>query len=115
MGYNTGEQDDRAGRWANVLSVPLLLVIGWVLYELTAQPALGVAAVCIKFGWDDFRTAWWLRRRDPDWRRARACFWLYLASGLWKLAISASLMIFAYIFLKFMGALGPRAQGVPTG
>lgn len=109
MGYNTGEHDDRASRWANVLSVPLLLVMGWMLYELTAQPALGVAAVCVKFGWDDFRTAWWLRRRDPDWRRARACFWLYLASGLWKLAISASLMIFAFIILKLMGALGPRA------
>jgi hypothetical protein len=109
MSYDTGEQRDRASRWANALSVPLLLVIGWVLYELTAQPALGVAAVCVKFGWEDFRTAWWLRRRDPDWKRGRACFWLYIASGWWKLAISASLMIFAYIFLKLVGALGPGA------
>src|SRR5262249_7000560 len=47
---------------------------------------------------------------DPDWRRARATFWLYLASGLWKMAITASLMIFGYIFLAMLGALGPGAE-----
>jgi hypothetical protein len=107
--YNTGEHEAPASRWLNILSIPVLLVIGWILYELTAQPALGVAAICVKFGWEDFRTAWWLRRNDADWRRGRATFWLYLASGLWKMAITASLMIFGYIFLKMMGALGPRA------
>jgi hypothetical protein len=91
-------------RWRGHLTLPMLLLLGWLLYELTAQPALGVAAVCLKFGWEDFRTACWLRRRDPVRGRARACFWLYTASGLWKSAITASVMIFAFAFLKGMQA-----------
>jgi fumarate reductase subunit D len=107
MSYDTGEPAERnASRWANALSVPALLLIAWVLYELTSQPALAVATICLKFGWDDARTAWWLRQRDVNRRRGRALFWLYLAFGLWKVAITASLMIFAYIFLRFMGWLG---------
>lgn len=69
-----------------------LILVGWLLYELTAQPALGVVGVCLKFGWEDFRTAWWLRRRDPNRRRGRACFWLYVANGLWKAALVAFVM-----------------------
>src|SRR5205823_1721793 len=55
--------------------------VGWALYELTTQPALGAVAVCLKFGWEDFRTARWLRRRDPNRRRGRACFWLYVGNA----------------------------------
>lgn len=110
MSYDTGEPSERrANRWANALSVPALLFIAWVLYELTSQPALAVATICLKFGWDDARTAWWLRRRDANRRRGRALFWFYLAFGLWKVAITASLMIFAYILLRFMGWLGGGA------
>ena len=68
----------------------LLLIVAWLVFELTAQPALAVAAVCVKFGWEDFRTARWLRRSDPDRLRGRACFWLYVASGLWKTAITGT-------------------------
>jgi hypothetical protein len=49
-------------------------------------------AVCAKFGWEDFRAAIWLRRRDPWPSRGRTCFWLYLASGLLKTAGVAILM-----------------------
>ena len=72
-----------------------LILVGWLLYELTAQPALGVVGVCLKFGWEDFRTAWWLWRRDPQRQRGRACFWLYVANGLWKAAVVAFVMGFA--------------------
>jgi hypothetical protein len=109
MPYDTGEHKPITSRWASLLTLPVLLVIGLILYELTEQPALGVAAICVKFGWEDFRTAFWLRRTDPHWRRGKALFWLYLASGLWKMAITASLMIFAYILLNMMGALGQGA------
>jgi hypothetical protein len=108
MGYNTGEPGPSPNRWRGVVALSVLLLVGWVLYELTAQPALGVAAVCIKFGWEDFRTAWWLRARDRLPGRGRACFWLYIASGLWKIAITASLMIFGYVFLKIAGALAAK-------
>lgn len=110
MSYDIGEPSERrVNRWANALSVPALLLVAWVLYELTSQPALAVAAICLKFGWDDARTAWWLRCRDANHCRGRATFWLYLAFGLWKVAIAASPMIFAYIFLRFMGWLGGGA------
>jgi hypothetical protein len=95
----------------------MLLLVGWLLYELTAQPALGVAAVCLKFGWDDFRTSWWLWLRDPNHGRGRACFWLYTASGLWKSAITASVMLFAFAFVKGMQEAnrGPVLGGPPRG
>ncbi|OAI45879.1 hypothetical protein AYO44_02470 [Planctomycetaceae bacterium SCGC AG-212-F19] len=108
MTYNTGEPDPSDRRWPSLLTFPVLLLIGWVLYELTAQPALGVAAVCVKFGWDDFRTAWWLRGSDPSRPRGRAFFSLFIASGLWKMAITASLMIFGYIALHLAGLAGGK-------
>src|SRR5947209_18895965 len=75
--------EERPGRgWHGPFTWTGLLAVGWVLYELTAQPAVGAVAVCLKFGWEDFRTALWLRRRDPDRRRGRACFWLYAGNGL---------------------------------
>lgn len=107
------QQPARTPAWRRHLTLPVLLLIGWVLYELTAQPALGVAAICLKFGWEDFATAIWLRRSDPEPRRAAACFWLYLASGLWKAAITASIMIFGFAFLQ--GMQGPRAPGPRPG
>jgi hypothetical protein len=87
-----------------------LLALGWVIYELTAQPNLGVVIVCAKFGWNDARTAWWLRRRDPNGARGWACFWFYLASGLWKMAITAVIATFAVGFLA-----GILEQGLANG
>ena len=47
-----------------------LLALAWIIVELTHQPALGAVAVCLKFGWEDFRTARWLYNTDPQlWRR----------------------------------------------
>lgn len=81
------------------LNWSVLFAAGWLIYEITAQPNLGAVIVCAKFGWTDFRAALWLRRIDPNRPRARACFWLYLASGLWKIAMTATLTIFAFAFL----------------
>jgi hypothetical protein len=92
--------DDEMPRQRHALMTwPALLAIGWLIYEVTSQPNLGAAIICAKFGWNDFRTALWLRGADPVRRRARACFWFYLASGLWKMAITATLAIFAFAFL----------------
>jgi hypothetical protein len=106
-GYIGDEHSSK--RQHGLMTWPALLAIGWLLYELTAQPNLGAAIVCAKFGWNDFRAALWLRRIDPHRRRARACFWFYLASGLWKMAITATLTIFAFAFL--VASLQPRAPG----
>jgi len=90
------------GAWSNVIVVSLLVALGWLIFELTAQPALGAVAVCAKFGWNDFRTAWWLRRRDLNRRRAAACFWLFVASAFWKMAIGAFVLLFVYGFAGSM-------------
>lgn len=80
--------------WSSLLAWPVLLTLGWLLYEVTTEPALAVSVVCIKFGWADYRAAWWLRRHDPHPGRGSASFWLHVASGLWKTAITAFLLVF---------------------
>lgn len=82
-------------RWLSPLVWTVLVVGGWLIYEATAQPALAVAAVCLKFGWNDLRTGIWLARRDPDRRRGPACFWLFLGMGLWKSGLTAVFFLFA--------------------
>lgn len=78
----------------------LIFAVAFVVTELTAHPALGVGVLCLKFGWDDFRTALWLRRRDPNRRRGAVCSWFYLSSGLWRVFLwSFALMLMAIIFL----------------
>jgi hypothetical protein len=95
--YDDKESTEGVRRpWSNVVIVSLLVALGWFIFELTAQPALGAVAVCVKFGWNDFRTAWWLRERDPNRRRGAACFSLFVASAFSKMAVSAFVLMFAY-------------------
>ena len=79
----------------------ILIGLGFLVYELTAQPALGVSLASIKFGWNDLLSARWFRRTDPDRRRGRTYFWLYLASSFWKIAITATILMFATVFVHF--------------
>src|SRR5207237_5286612 len=95
------------------LVLPVLLALGVVVYELTAQPGLGAAIACTKFGWDDFLTARWLRRRDPDRRRGRAAFWLFVAAGLWKTAVTGVVVLFAVAFLDALILRNGRVAGQP--
>src|SRR5262245_39354899 len=102
--------DAEAGRgWTRHLTWPVLLGLGWLIYELTHKPALGAMAVCLKFGLNDFRTARWLSRIDEDRGRGRSCFWLYLAAGLYKTAITGSVLAIAITPLA--AVLRPR--GLP--
>jgi hypothetical protein len=100
-----------AGTWRPRLTWPVLFLIGWVLYEATAQPGLAAAITCAKFGWSDFQAARWLRRVDPDRGRGRACFWFYLAFGLWKVAILATVMMISLLFLGSIVNAGRRRFG----
>jgi hypothetical protein len=84
------------------LGWPALVLAGWLLYEVTADPGLASAVACAKFGWADLRAACWLRRVDPDRRRGMTCFWCYLTFGLWKVAVMATLTM---ILLGFFGAV----------
>ncbi len=67
--------------------VPILLAL--VVFEVTANPALGIAVACLKFGLKDFRTALWLRRADPVRARGRACSWFYACFGIFKTGATA--------------------------
>jgi hypothetical protein len=103
-----GQSDEPPTRRRPSLVLPTLLALGIVVYELTAQPGLGAAIACTKFGWDDFLTARWLRRRDPNRYRGRASFWLFVAAGLWKTAVTGVVVMFAVAFLD--AALRAPAQ-----
>ena len=104
-----GQPDEPPPRRRPSMVLPALLAIGIVVYELTAQPGLGAAIACTKFGWDDFLTARWLRRRDPNRRRGRASFWLFVAAGLWKTAVTGVVVMFAVAFLDAAMRARPRA------
>lgn len=98
-------------RWQNPLTWSALAALGILVYEVTAQPGLGAAVLCLKFGLNDARTAWWLWRVDGNRRRGGVCFWLYLASALWKIAITGTALIFAFALIA--GMVNPKAQGAP--
>lgn len=88
---------------------PTLGLIAWLGFELTAQPAVVAAVVCSKVGWNDFLTAFWLRRRDPHRGRGRACAWFCLSSGVTKMVVSAFAMtVLISIVLAFTRVGQPR-------
>src|SRR5947209_14421544 len=87
-----------------------MIATGIVVFELTRSPGLGAAIACTKFGWEDFLTARWLRRTDPDRRRGRTCFWLCVASGLWKCALTGIAVMFAVAFVE-AAVQAPRPRG----
>ncbi len=102
----------RTWRWH--LGWPAVLLAGWLLYECTAQPAIGVIVACAKFGWADVRTAWWLRRIDPDSGRGRACFWWYVTFGLWKVAVTATLAMGLLVYGVAMAGQGQPGKLPPS-
>jgi hypothetical protein len=117
--FESNAEQQPAGRWRGVLTWTGLLTAALILYELTRQPALGVVTLCLKFGWEDFKTANWLARVDPWRERARACWWAYLGSGIWRsasvafltnLAIIAGIVAFAIagVQRQALGAGGDR-------
>jgi hypothetical protein len=88
------------GRWDFLFSWTGLFIVGWVIYELTAQTALAITLFCCKFGWEDVRTGTWLRRRDPLKARGKMEFWIFVASGLWKITLTA--MIFMVVAVSLV-------------
>jgi hypothetical protein len=110
--YDPSDDAERR-RWRFAVSWPLLLLFGWLLYEVTTQPALAVVTICLKFGWSDFKTAFWLRRVDPIRARGRACFWMHVASGFWKTAVTALVPLFTLPLLIDAFGQKPAAGNGP--
>jgi hypothetical protein len=96
----------------------LILSVAFVVTELTTHPSIGVSVLCLKFGWNDFRTAFWLRCRDPNRKRGATCGWFYLASGLWRVCLwSFGLMFVTIIFFvetQRLQPVPPKAQNEPN-
>src|SRR5262249_1758646 len=104
--------DIPASRWSRPATWSALLLAGWLVYEITAQPALAGVTICLKFGWNDFLTGRWLRRTDPDRRRGLTCFWLYTSSGLWKISVAGAGIEYAGALVDL---LFNRQAGLPAG
>src|SRR5262245_45172807 len=103
-------QESRSGRL--VAWSLLLLGLAWFIFEFTANPWAGPALAGAKFGCDDLLTAFWLRRGDPDLRRGRIAFWLYLTWGMIKL------IVVAFTIMMLVGLLHELVswlRGVPAG
>lgn len=89
-----------------------LLLVGVVVYELTAQPALGAVVACGKFGWDDLRTGWWLRRHEQQ-PQGRVCSWFYFSAAFWRVAVTAAAAVFLIAMLGPILAAG-QGQRLPN-
>lgn len=69
----------------------LLLAIALFVAEMTAHPAIGVVVFCLKFGLNDWRTAAWLCRVDPQPRRSHSIWWFLVGSGFLKIFLMSSI------------------------
>lgn len=73
------------------------LVVALVVYETTSQPALAAMFACVKVGWDDFSLARWLFRVDSRRKGAILRSAVYVAWGMAKIALTATLVMMATI------------------
>lgn len=93
-----------------------ILVLGLVVFELTANAAISTAVSCLEFGRTDFQTAWWLLRTDPDQMRGSVCSRCYLAWAFWWVAVVALIVISMILILGIlinelgMGPVAPPAH-----
>ena len=104
-------EDPPSDRWTERISWGATLPLGWLIYELTAQPSFALVVACAKFGWNDFLTAHWLLRTDPVQGRGRTCFWFYVASGLWKITVAA-FVITGSILMLMVALNGKPPRGL---
>jgi hypothetical protein len=78
----------------------LVVCSAWAALAENAIPRVAVELLALEFGVSDFRVALWLRRVDPILFRRRACVWIYIAAGLWKVAIAGTAMMTVISFLS---------------
>ena len=91
-----------------------IVVLGLVVFELTANAVISTAVSCLEFGRTDFQTAWWLLRTDPDRRRSSICCRCYVAWGLWRVSLMAMGVIFLLVVATIvMNQANPGAAAPP--
>lgn len=72
----------------------LVIGLGILVFELTANPALTILVGCLKFGWDEFRAARQTRLHDPNPVRGRALSRFQIAHAFWKISLLATALMF---------------------
>jgi hypothetical protein len=90
----------------------ILIAAAWIVFELTANRLLVVATFCLKAGWQDARTAFWIRRRDPDRDRRDVLVPVMLAWGLVKVmfaGLGAGLLAGGGLLILTLAGLNPNA------
>ncbi len=108
------ETDSRNPVWNRALVWSTLGLIGWLSFELTAQPTVAAAVVCSRFGWNHLRTAVWLRRNDRNHERAFVCSWFVLSAGVVRIVVFAFLLTLLFSMVTVARA-GPQRQQNPNG
>ena len=106
------EQSTSPGLWER-LPWWLILSVAGLVAELTNRPSMGVVVLCLKFGWSDFLTAFWLRRNDTDLAHGTTCFWFYVAAGMWRICLW-SFLFFIVTLAAFGWFLEQRKQAQPA-
>jgi len=84
---------------SNVFYWGIAVVIAWISFELTAQPAVGVVISCLKFGWNDACDAIWLWRTDPHRGRARACSCFCLSLAMYKVVMATTFILMLLVLI----------------
>src|SRR5262249_26905341 len=74
--------EEPSDRRRSAVAWGVLLTAAVVVYDLTTQPGLAGVTLALKAGLREFRTALWLRLRDPNHGRGAAHFWLYVCAGM---------------------------------
>ncbi len=79
-----------AKRWSDFVAW-VFPVVGVIALELGTPLWVGLFIVCIKFGWNDFLTAQWLRS-DPIPERGKSLSWVLAAHGCFLMALGGTLI-----------------------
>lgn len=91
-----------------------LLALGWLIFELTAEPVFVALVSCAKFGWNDLLTSLWLRRTDPNKTRGRIHSLFYLAHGFWKITLASSGISYLLLMVDVLQEAPGKLKGPPV-
>jgi hypothetical protein len=96
------DRDDASAIGPRPSRRPLLwavsLALAWLVFELTAEPALSVAVGSLKFAGDGMRAAIAAYRAEPDRTKGRAEASFLIAWGLWQSTGMALLLMVGIAF-----------------
>jgi hypothetical protein len=88
--------DDGASTWKRRTVRQVLIVLAFVVFQMTAGLAAGLTVAVFSFGIRDVRTALRLWKFDPNRDRGRVCSWFYLAYSCWCVMVAVVSLLFFF-------------------